>query len=158
MHEEGMELMALEDIKIGKTIDEIKIGDSLTVTENIETRDVLLYLGLTDDDNPLYLQYDYSELTKYKRPIVPPVLIMGILTSNISKHLPGPGATVVDFSMDILAPIYHDTLITFEFTVNRINKKRGEVTIYVEGANIEGDRLVEAEIIARTPEKLVLTD
>lgn len=50
--------MALKDIKLGKTIDEIQEGDSLTVTEIIETRDVLLYLGLTNDDNPLYVQYD----------------------------------------------------------------------------------------------------
>ncbi len=150
--------MALKDIKIGKTIDEIKLGDSLTVTENIETRDVLLYLGLTDDDNPLYLQYDYSQLTKHKQPIVPPVLIMGILTSNVSKHLPGPGSMVVDFSIDILAPIFHNSMLTFEFTVNRINEKREEVTIYVEGLNLEGERLVEAEIIAQTPEKLTITE
>lgn len=150
--------MALKDIKIGKTIDEIKLGDSLTVTENIETRDVLLYLGLTDDDNPLYLQYDYSQLTKHKRPIVPPVLIMGILTSNVSKHLPGPGSMVVDFSIDMLAPIFHNSMLTFEFTVNRINEKREEVTIYVEGLNLEGERLVEAEIIAQTPEKLTITE
>ena len=36
-----------EDVhRRGKTIDEIKEGDSLTVTESISDRDLLLYLGI----------------------------------------------------------------------------------------------------------------
>lgn len=150
--------MALEDIKIGKTFEEINEGESLTVTEIIELKDILLYLGLTNDDNPLYLQYDYSQLTKYKQPIVPPVLLMGIITSNISKYLPGPGSNVVDFSINIIEPIPHNTTITFEFVIKRIDDRRELITIYVEGMNLEGTRLVEAEVMVEPPEKLVLQD
>lgn len=148
--------MALKDIKIGKTIDEIKEGDSLTVTEIFELRDILLYLGLTNDDNPLYLQYDYSQLTKYKQPVVPPVLVMGILTSNVSKYLPGPGSNVVDLSVNIVEPIYHHMTVTFDFVVKRIDERRGLVTIYVEGMSLSGERLVEAELIVEAPEKMEL--
>ncbi|APZ49162.1 enoyl-CoA hydratase [Jeotgalibaca sp. PTS2502] len=149
--------MALEDIKIGKTIDEIEEGDSLSVTEVIELKDILLYLGLTNDNNPLYLQYDYTQLTKYKKPIVPAVLIIGILTSNVSKHLPGPGSNVVDVSLDILEPIHHSTTITFEFEVKRVDERREQVTIAVEGNSLSGDRLLEAELIVETPEKLIVS-
>src|SRR5699024_10750879 len=107
----------------------------------IELKDILLYLGLTNDDNPLYLQYDYSQLTKYKQPIAPPVLLMGIITSNISKYLPGPGSNVVDFSINIIEPIPHNTTITFEFVIKRIDDRRELITIYVEGMNLEGTRL-----------------
>ena len=41
--------------KIGKTIDEIEEGDSLSLTESIEDNQILLYLGLTNDANPLYI-------------------------------------------------------------------------------------------------------
>ncbi|HJA89846.1 MAG TPA: enoyl-CoA hydratase [Candidatus Jeotgalibaca merdavium] len=149
--------MALEDIKIGKTIDEIEEGDSLSVTEVIELKDILLYLGLTNDNNPLYLQYDYTQLTKYKKPLVPAVLIMGILTSNVSKHLPGPGSNVVDVSLDLLEPIHHSTTITFEFEVKRVDERREQVTIAVEGNSLSGDRLLEAELIVETPEKLIVS-
>ena len=155
--QKGTITMALEDIKIGKTIDEIEEGDSLSVTEVIELKDILLYLGLTNDNNPLYLQYDYTQLTKYKKPIVPAVLIMGILTSNVSKHLPGPGSNVVDVSLDILEPIHHSTTITFEFEVKRVDERREQVTIAVEGNSLSGDRLLEAELIVETPEKLIVS-
>ena len=155
--QKGTITMALEDIKIGKTIDEIKEGDSLSVTEVIELKDILLYLGLTNDNNPLYLQYDYTQLTKYKKPLVPAVLIMGILTSNVSKHLPGPGSNVVDVSLDLLEPIHHSTTITFEFEVKRVDERREQVTIAVEGNSLSGDRLLEAELIVETPEKLIVS-
>lgn len=155
--QKGTIAMALEDIKIGKTIDEIEEGDSLSVTEVIELKDILLYLGLTNDNNPLYLQYDYTQLTKYKKPLVPAVLIMGILTSNVSKHLPGPGSNVVDVSLDILEPIHHSTTITFEFEVKRVDERREQVTIAVEGNSLSGDRLLEAELIVETPEKLIVS-
>ena len=41
--------------KLGKTINEIEEGDSLSLTESIEDNQLLLYLGLTNDANPLYI-------------------------------------------------------------------------------------------------------
>ena len=48
-----------QDIKIGKTIDELVEGETFSLSETIKNREILLYLGLTNDDNPLYSQYDY---------------------------------------------------------------------------------------------------
>lgn len=47
--------------KLGKKIDEIEEGDSLSLTESIEDSQLLLYLGLTNDANPLYIQHDYTQ-------------------------------------------------------------------------------------------------
>lgn len=47
--------------KLGKTIEDIEEGDSLSLTESIEDKDLLLYLGLTNDANPLYIQHDYAQ-------------------------------------------------------------------------------------------------
>lgn len=87
--------------KLGKTIDEIEEGESLSVTESIEDNQLLLYLGLTNDANPLYIQHDYARQTAYERPIVPSIMLMGIVTSAISKHLPGPGSHVVKFFCEL---------------------------------------------------------
>ncbi|MGO2315271.1 MAG: enoyl-CoA hydratase, partial [Pseudolactococcus laudensis] len=43
-----------QDIKIGKTIDELVEGETFSLSETIKNREILLYLGLTNDDNPLY--------------------------------------------------------------------------------------------------------
>lgn len=137
--------------KIGKSISEIEEGDSLSLTESIEDNQLLLYLGLTNDANPLYIQHDFAKQTEYQRPIVPSVMLMGIITSAISKHLPGPGSHVVNFSVNFIQPVYHYETLTFQFEVIKVDKMKDVVTISVEANNVEEDRVLDAVVMVQPP-------
>ncbi|EOT47688.1 MaoC like protein [Enterococcus sulfureus ATCC 49903] len=137
--------------KIGKTIDEIEEGDSLSLTESIEDNQLLLYLGLTNDANPLYIQHDYAQKTSYERPIVPSIMLMGIITSAVSKHLPGAGSHVVNFSVNFIEPVYHYETLTFDFEVIKVDKMKDVVTISVEAINAEKDRVLDAVVMVQPP-------
>ncbi len=137
--------------KLGKSIDEIEEGDSLSVTESIEDNQLLLYLGLTNDANPLYIQHDYAQQTAYERPIVPSIMLMGIVTSAISKHLPGPGSHVVNFSVNFVEPVYHYETLTFEFEVIKVDKMKDVITISVEAVNAEDKRVLDAVVMVQPP-------
>lgn len=137
--------------KLGKTINEIEEGDSLSVTESIEDNQLLLYLGLTNDANPLYIQHDYAQQTVYERPIVPSVMLMGIVTSAISKHLPGPGSHVVNFSVNFVEPVYHYETLTFDFEVIKVDKMKDVITISVEAMNEEESRVLDAVVMVQPP-------
>ena len=43
-------------------------------------------------------RHDYAQKTEYEKPIVPSIMLMGIITSAISKHLPGPGSHAVSYT------------------------------------------------------------
>ncbi|MDH6364199.1 3-hydroxybutyryl-CoA dehydratase [Enterococcus sp. PF1-24] len=138
--------------KIGKTINEIEEGESLSLTESIEDNQLLLYLGLTNDANPLYIQHDYAKETDYQKPIVPSIMLMGIVTSAISKHLPGPGSHVVNFSINFIEPVYHYETITFLFEVIKVDKMKDVVTISVEAVNEEENRILDAVVMVQPPQ------
>ncbi|KAF1302741.1 MaoC family dehydratase N-terminal domain-containing protein [Enterococcus saccharolyticus] len=140
--------------KLGKTINEIEEGDALSVTESIEDNQLLLYLGLTNDANPLYIQHDYAQQTVYERPIVPSVMLMGIVTSAISKHLPGPGSHVVNFSVNFVEPVYHYETLTFDFEVIKVDKMKDVITISVEATNAEEDRVLDAVVMVQPPTRV----
>ncbi|TFJ40377.1 enoyl-CoA hydratase [Carnobacterium divergens] len=137
--------------KMGKLITEIQEGDQLSVTESIEDKDILLYLGLTNDANPLFIQHDYTNQTEYEKPLVPVIMLIGIMTSTISKHLPGPGSNVVNVSVNCVNPVYHYETITFEFEVIRVDLMKEVVTISVEAKNMEGERVIDASFIVEPP-------
>ena len=137
--------------KIGKTIEEIEEGDSLSLTESIEDNQLFLYLGLTNDANPLYIQHDYAKQTEYQKPIVPSIMLMGIITSAISKHLPGPGSHVVNFSINFIEPVFHYETITFQFEVIKVDKRKDVITISVEAVNSEEDRVLDAVVMVQPP-------
>ncbi|MHC5247831.1 MaoC/PaaZ C-terminal domain-containing protein [Enterococcus sp. LJL120] len=138
--------------KIGKTIDEIEEGDSLSLTESIEDNQLLLYLGLTNDANPLYIQHDYAAKTEYEKPIVPSVMLMGIITSAVSKHLPGPGSHVVNFSINFIEPVYHYETITFLLEVIKVDKMKDVITISVEAVNEQENRILDAVVMVQPPQ------
>lgn len=135
--------------KLGKSIEDIAEGDSLSLTESIEDQELLLYLGLTNDSNPLYIQHDYASETEYKRPIVPSVMLMGIITSAVSKHFPGPGSHVVNFSVNFIEPVYHYETLTFEFEVIKVDLMKDVITISVEAVNSENQRILDAVVMVK---------
>ena len=99
--------------KLGKTIVDIALGEKLHLTETIEDKDLLLYLGLTNDNNPLYIQHDYAAQTPFEKPIVPTTMLSGIISSAISKHLPVPDSHIVEQQLKFLAPVFHYETVDF---------------------------------------------
>ncbi|KRL03194.1 MaoC/PaaZ C-terminal domain-containing protein [Liquorilactobacillus capillatus] len=137
----------------GKTIDEITEGDSLTVNESLSDRDILLYLGMTNDNNPLYIQHGYAKENGYQGPVVPPVLLTGIITSSISKLLPGPGSEVVNLSVNFILPVYHEENVTFSFKVIKVDTMKEVITFSITGMKNEDERVVDAIVMVKPPKK-----
>ena len=117
--------------RVGRSIEDIKVGEKLKLTEKIEDRDLLLYLGLTNDPNPIYIQHDFASQTDVERPIVPTLMLTGIVTSAISKYLPGPGSRILAQHLDFPVPVYHyETVeIVLEVKENFLNDNRAIIDV-----------------------------
>lgn len=137
--------------KLGRKIEEITVGEKLTLTEKIEDKDLLLYLGLTNDANPLYIQHDYASQTPYEKPIVPAIMIIGIITSAVSKYLPGPGSHILKQEMEYLKPVYHYGTVQCLLEVTQVNKSKHTVEITVTGNNEDGDAVLSGKLLVCPP-------
>ncbi len=144
--------------KLGRTIEEISIGEKLTLTEKIEDKDLLLFLGLTNDANPLYVQHDYASQTPYKKPIVPSIMLTGIITSAVSKYLPGPGSHILKQEISFPKHVYHYATIEFLFEVIQVNVLNESVEISVKAKDDKGELVVDGNILVRPPKKLAPMD
>lgn len=140
--------------KLGRKIEEISIGEKLSLTEKIEDKDILLYLGLTDDANPLYIQHDYASQTPFEKPIVPSIMLTGIITSAISKYLPGPGSHVISQEIDFPEPVYHYGTIEFLFEVIEVNSKEHYIVISVVGTNEKNVTVIQGKVKVCPPHRL----
>ncbi|MFB5088135.1 MaoC/PaaZ C-terminal domain-containing protein [Psychrobacillus sp. PGGUH221] len=140
--------------KIGRRIEEITIGEKLTITEKMDDKDLLLYLGLTNDSNPLYIQHDFASQSVYEKPIVPPIMLTGVITSAISKYLPGPGSYLKRQSLAFPIPTYHYSVIDFTFEVKEVHMNTNEIVIQVIAQNEEEQIVVEG-IFHVSPQLLV---
>ncbi|MEG0385844.1 MAG: MaoC/PaaZ C-terminal domain-containing protein [Solibacillus sp.] len=137
--------------KLGRKIDEMKIGERLHITETIEDKDLLLYLGLTNDSNPLYIQHDYAADTPFGKPIVPTIMLNGIITSAISKHIPGPGSNILEQHLVYSQPVFHYETIEFTLQMDLIDEEKNMVEISVRGYNAQKQSIVEGVIKVSPP-------
>lgn len=144
--------------KLGREIEQISVGEKLTLTEKMEDKELLLYLGLTNDANPLYIQHDFASMTSFKKPVVPNIMLTGIITSSISKYFPGPGSYITRQEIEFLQPVYHYETITFLFVVREVHTLEGLLKVEVCGENEAKELVVRAVITVKAPEKMNDTD
>jgi len=140
--------------KIGRKINEISVGEKLSLTEKMEDKDLLLYLGLTDDANPLYVQHDYASQTPFEKPIVPSTMLTGMITSAISKYLPGPGSYILSQEITFLKAVYHYGIVEFLFEVIDVNKDEHTITIKVAGTNEQNEQVISGSLKVSPPYRL----
>jgi len=140
--------------KLGRRLEEISTGEKLTLTEKIEDKDLLLFLGLTNDSNPLYIQHDYASQTNYKKPIVPSIMLTGIITSAISKYMPGPGSHILKQEIEFVKPVYHYDTVQFLFEVVKINHDRRSITIQVQATDEQEETVIKGSLEVCPPQHL----
>jgi len=152
MIEGGKELILGKKRRLGKKVEEITIGEKLKLTEKIADKDILLYLGLTNDGNPLYIQHDFASQTIYEKPIVPMIMLTGIISSAISKHLPGPGSHIVEQHLLFPQAVYHYATLEFHFEVIDVNEEKNSIVIQIDTYD-EADNVVITGTVIVIPQK-----
>jgi len=140
--------------KLGRKINEISKGEKLSLTEKIEDKDLLLYLGLTNDANPLYIQHDYASQTPFNKPLVPSIMLTGIITSAVSKYLPGPGSHILKQEIEFLKPVYHYEMVEFLFEVSEVNVSNHTIEISVDGKNEDNEQVIRGTLLVCPPHQL----
>lgn len=146
-----MQMLLGRKRKLGRKIEEITVGEKLTLTEKIEDKDLLLYLGLTNDANPLYIQHDYASQTPYEKPIVPAIMLNGIITSAISKYLPGPGSHILKQDLEYVKPVFHYGTVQFLFEVTEVIRSKHHIVITVTGKNEEDETVIKGQLLVCPP-------
>lgn len=141
--------------KLGRRIEEISIGEKLSITEKVEDKDLLLYLGLTDDANPLYIQHDYASQTPFEKPMVPTIMLTGMITSAVSKYLPGPGSHIIKQEIEFQKPVYHYEKVELLFEVIEVNSADHFISLKINGLNEQGDTVIKGTLKVCPPYRLM---
>ncbi|WP_229704242.1 MaoC/PaaZ C-terminal domain-containing protein [Lysinibacillus alkalisoli] len=138
--------------KIGRSCNALVIGEKMHITEQITDQDLLLYLGLTNDNNPLFIQHDYAQNTIYKQPVVPPIVLNGIVFTAISKFLPGPGSYITVEQSKYIAPVYHYEIVELTLEVVTIDVANNEAGISFMMVNEKKQSVMEGLITVAPPQ------
>jgi 3-hydroxybutyryl-CoA dehydratase len=111
---------------IGKTFDQLKVGDSDRFSKTITDADVYLFAGVTGDLNPAHIDETYAKGTFFKTRIAHGMLSAGFVSAVIGMRLPGPGSVYMRQTLDFLAPVrIGDTVTATVEVVEKMEEKNG---------------------------------
>ena len=139
---------------IGKTIGELKIGDTAKFAKTVSESDIYLYAGITGDFNPAHINEDYAKNTFFKTRIAHGMLSAGFISTVIGNELPGTGSIYVKQDLRFLAPVRIGDTITAHVEVIEIMDGKNRVRLKTVCVNQEGTQVLDGEAIVSPPKPL----
>ena len=136
---------------IGKSIDELKVGDAAELAKTVSESDIYLYAGVTGDFNPAHINEAYAQKTFFKTRIAHGMLAAGFISAILGSHLPGPGTIYVRQELNFLAPVRIGDTITARVEVVEITPEEKRVRLRTTCVNQDGTIVLDGEAIVSPP-------
>jgi 3-hydroxybutyryl-CoA dehydratase len=127
----------------GKSIDEIRIGNSAQISKTITEDDIELFAKATGDFNPVHLDQSYAEKTMFKERIAHGLLSVGFLSAILGNILPGHGTIYLSQEFKFLAPVRIGDTITAKVEAIELIPEKNRAKFRTICMNQDGKIVVE---------------
>ncbi len=136
---------------IGKTIDQLRVGDSAEFGKTISESDIYLYAGITGDFNPAHVNEPYAQKTFFKTRIAHGMLSAGFISAVIANQLPGPGTIYIKQELEFLSPVRIGDTITARVEVLEILAEKKRLRLKTTCTNQQGTVVLDGEAMVSPP-------
>jgi len=138
---------------IGKTIDELSVGERAELSKTISESDVYLFAGITGDLNPAHVNERYARQTRFGRRVVHGMLLGGLISSVLANQLPGPGTIYVEQRLEFLAPVFIGDTVTARVEVLSKSDDGKRVTLETVVLGDDGAEVVRGSAVVSPPRR-----
>lgn len=139
---------------IGKTIEELHIGDTAFQEMEITKEHVETFGEITNDYNPAHFDSDYASKTIFKKRISHGMYIGSLFSKVFGMDLPGKGTIYVSQSLKFKRPVYFGDIIKASVTIREMNVERNRVYFDCVAINQSGDVVILGEAEIMPPKKV----
>jgi 3-hydroxybutyryl-CoA dehydratase len=136
---------------IGKTMNELNVGDAAEFSKTISETDVYLFAGITGDLNPAHINEAYAQKTFFKTRIAHGMLSAGFVSAVLGNQLPGPGSIYVRQDLNFLAPMRIGDTITARVEVVEKTTEKNRVKLRTTCVNQDGVKVTDGEAVISPP-------
>ncbi len=137
----------------GKSIHELKVGDTAQISKTITESDIELFARVTGDFNPVHLDQAYAEKTMFKGRIAHGALSTGFLSTVLGNILPGHGTIYLSQEAKFLSPVRIGDTITAKVEVIELNLEKNRAKFRTTCMNQDGKLVVDGIAWAMPPRK-----
>ena len=130
----------LYDRQHGYYFEDLSVGMSAIFAKTITEADVLMFAAVSGDTNPLHMNTEFAEQTRFNQRIVHGMLTTSLWSTVVGTKLPGPGSAYMSQEINLLKPVHIGDTVTAKMTITKIveNKQR----VFLNAEAFVGETLV----------------
>lgn len=136
----------------GKTIEELRLGESAFSRKTITEADVFAFADVSEDRNPVHLDEEFAKTTMFGGRIVHGMLVGSLFSSILGTQLPGNGSIYLAQELKFVKPVRLGDTITSTVTIIEIILERNRIKLETTARN-QNDELVVTGIATIMPPK-----
>lgn len=136
---------------IGVTIDRIKTGDQARIQKTITETDIILFAGVSTDQNPAHINEEYAKTTLFKKRIAHGALSSSLVSAVLGMKLPGAGTIYISQFSKFTAPVYIGDTITAIVEAREVITEKNRVVFRTWCENQDGTMVMDGEAVVMPP-------
>ena len=140
-----------------RPFDQIRIGDTASLSRKLNLTDVKTFAVLSGDLNPTHVDEEAARRLGSGRLVAHSMMAGALISSVLGNELPGPGTRYVRQALNFRRPVAADETVTATVTVREKRRGTGTVVLDCRCTDSAGEVVAEgeAEVVAPTV-KIVL--
>lgn len=130
------------------TIDDISVGDTVSISRTWSMEDVKDFARLSRDTSPLHMDDEYAKKTRFKRRLVHGLLVGAACSELVGMHLPGKRNLHLRQILSFKRPVFIGDTVVIKGVVKTKSKSTGilEISISISRGKeevIEGTEIIQ---------------
>ena len=134
----------------GKTIAELAVGDSASITQVITQADIDAFARLSGDDNPAHVDAEWAASSRLGARVAHGMFTGSLISAVLGTKLPGPGSIYMSQTLRWVAPVYAGDELTATATVAEIQADKGRVVLDTVVTR-DGDPVLTGQALVMPP-------
>jgi len=135
-----------------RTYDEIKVGDSATLTRTLRPEDIQLFAVMSGDVNPAHVDPEYAHSSMFQEVIAHGMWGGALISTVLGTEFPGPGTIYIGQTLRFSRPVKLGDTITIRIACTKKFDHNKHMLFDCLCTNQDGLKVIagEAEVLAPT--------
>ena len=138
----------------GYDIEDLRAGMHATYSKTITEADIVLFAGVSGDNNAVHTNEEYAATTSFKGRIAHGFLSASVISAAVANRLPGPGTVYLAQQLKFRAPVRPGDTVHATVTVLSTDEAKARAVLSTvcrvgEKVVIEGEATVMTTSLVR---------
>jgi acyl dehydratase len=125
----------------------LQVGDTASLSKTITDEDIHAFADLTTDHNPVHLDDEFAQQTRFGRRVAHGMLSASLLSAVLANQLPGRGTVYLSQTLQFVAPVFPGDTVTARVTITKIRTDKPIVTLETVCLNQNDETLIKGEAV-----------